>query len=120
MFVVLAGAALAVSAAITSIGCDSSNTFLPPPPEGLRGAAAEDTIDLPVPPGLDAASAGVRSVEMILDRRDSSEIDGINTAARMQAGVDKVKLRTTVWAMPTCRHAKLNWFAKPCAAIRWR
>ncbi len=96
MFVVLAGAALAVSAAITSTGCDSRDTFLPPPPEGLRGAAAEDTIDLPVPPGLDATSSGVRSIEMVLDRRDASEIDGINTAARMQAGVEKVKLRTAI------------------------
>ena len=42
LFVVLAGAALAVSAAIISIGCDSSSTFLPPPPDGLRGSAAED------------------------------------------------------------------------------
>ena len=64
MLVVLAGAALAVSSTVMSIGCDSSSTFLPPPPEGLRGAASEDTIDVPVPPGLDGASAGARSIEM--------------------------------------------------------
>ena len=87
---------LAVSSAIMSIGCDSSSTFLPPPPEGLRGAASEDTIDVPVPPGLEGASAGARSVEMILDRRDSTEIDGVIAAARMQAGIDKVKLRPKV------------------------
>jgi ABC-type sugar transport system substrate-binding protein len=96
MIVVLAGAAFAFSSAIMSIGCDSSSTFLPPPPEGLRGAASEDTIDVPVPPGLEGASAGARSVEMILDRRDSTEIDGVIAAARMQAGIDKVKLRPKV------------------------
>jgi ABC-type sugar transport system substrate-binding protein len=96
LFMVLAGAAMAVLAAITSIGCDSGSTFLPPPPDGLRGAAAEDTINVPAPPGLDGASAGVRSVEMVLDRRDPTENDVVQSAARMQAGIDKVKLRATV------------------------
>ena len=58
--------------------------------------ASEDTIDVPVPPGLDGASAGARSIEMILDRRDSTEIDGVIAAARVQAGMDKVKVRSKV------------------------
>ena len=44
--VVLAGAVLAVSAAFFSIGCDSNSTFLPPPPDGLRGSASDELIDL--------------------------------------------------------------------------
>ena len=94
----LAGAVLAVSAAMASIGCDSS-TFLPPPPDGLRGASADDVssnANVPIPPGLEGASVGARSVEIILDRRDPSEIEEIKTAARTQAGIDKVKLRTSV------------------------
>jgi ABC-type sugar transport system substrate-binding protein len=93
----IAGAALAVSAAVTSIGCDSS-TFLPPPPDGLRGAS-EDTSSndtVAVPPALEGSSVGARSIEMILDRREPAEIDAVKAAARMQAGIDKVKLRTTV------------------------
>jgi ABC-type sugar transport system substrate-binding protein len=93
MFIVFARAAMAVSAAIASIGCDSGSTFLPPPPDGLRGAAAEDTINAPAPPGLDGTSAGVRSVELILDRRDSTETELVQSAARMQAGIDKIRLR---------------------------
>jgi ABC-type sugar transport system substrate-binding protein len=78
-------------------GCDSSSTFLPPPPDGLRGAAAEESasnINLSVPPRLENTVSGARSVEMILDRREPLEVELINTAARMQAGIDKVKLRT--------------------------
>jgi ABC-type sugar transport system substrate-binding protein len=90
---VLAGVALGISAAITSIGCDSGSTFLPPPPDGLHTAEAEATPDLPVPPGLDADSVGARSIEMVLDRRDANETEVVAAAARMQAGIDKVKLR---------------------------
>jgi ABC-type sugar transport system substrate-binding protein len=92
MFVVLAGAILAVSSAMILIGCDSKSTFLPPPPDGLRGAMSEDTIDVPAP-GLEGASSGARSVEMILDHRDPIEIDGVMSAARTQAGIDTVRLR---------------------------
>ena len=96
LFVVLAGAALAVSAAFVSIGCDSNSTFLPPPPDGLRGSASQDLIDLPAPEAPDGTASGARSVEMILDRRDPSEIDTVLTAARTQAGLDKVRLRPNV------------------------
>ena len=94
----LAGAALAVSAAIASIGCDSS-TFLPPPPDGLRGAAGEDlssNASEAVPAGLEYARVGARSVEIILDRREAAEAEGLKAAARTQAGIEKIKLRTTV------------------------
>jgi ABC-type sugar transport system substrate-binding protein len=94
-FVVLPVAVLAVSSAVMLIGCDSKSTFLPPPPDGLRGAVSEDMIDLPAP-GLEGASSGARSVEMILDHRDSIEIDGVMAAARTQAGIDKVRLRPKV------------------------
>jgi ABC-type sugar transport system substrate-binding protein len=89
-------AALAVSVAIMASGCDSSSTFLPPPPDGLRGTAAEESaanINVAVPPRLENTVAGARSVELILDYRDPLETDLINMAARMQAGLDKVKLR---------------------------
>jgi ABC-type sugar transport system substrate-binding protein len=95
MFVVPAGAVLAVSSAMMLIGCDSKGTFLPPPPDGLRGAVSEDTIDVPAP-GLEGASSGARSVEMILDHREPIEIDGVMAAARTQAGIDKVRLRAKV------------------------
>ena len=49
-----------------------------------------------VPPGLEGGSAGASSVEMILDRRDSTEIEGLLAATRTQAGIDKVKLRTKI------------------------
>ncbi len=96
LFVVLARAVLAVSAAFVSIGCDSNSTFLPPPPDGLRGSASEDSIDVPAPEALDGSASGARSVEMILDHRDPSEIDIVLTAARTQAGLDKIRLRPKV------------------------
>jgi ABC-type sugar transport system substrate-binding protein len=91
-------ATLAVSVAISACGCDSSSTFLPPPPDGLRGAAAEESasnINVAAPPRLENAVAGARSVEVIFDRRDPVEIELINVTTRMQAGIEKVKLRTS-------------------------
>jgi ABC-type sugar transport system substrate-binding protein len=91
-------AALAVSVAIMASGCDSSSTFLPPPPDGLRGAAAEESasnINVPVPPRLENTVTGARSVELILDRREPLDSESVVTAARMQAGLDKVKIRPT-------------------------
>ena len=90
-------AALAVAVAITASGCDSSSTFLPPPPDELRGPAAEDSasnINVAVPPRLENTVAGARSVELILEHRDPNEADLIEMSARTQAGLDKVKLRT--------------------------
>jgi ABC-type sugar transport system substrate-binding protein len=91
-------AALAVSVAISASGCDSSSTLLPPPPEGLRGTAAEESasnINVPAPPRLENAVAGARSIELIFDRREPAEIELINSTVRLQAGTDKVKLRPT-------------------------
>ena len=96
----MARAIVALSAATASLGCGSS-TFLPPPPEELQSAAAEESASsasVPLPPGLESASVGVRSVEIILDRRDPTEIEGERAAARMQAGIDKVKLRMSFLA----------------------
>ena len=90
--------ALAVSALITATGCDSSSTFLPPPPDGLRNTAADESaasINVRVPPRLENAVAGARSIEAIFDRHDPAEIEPMNAMARTQAGVDKVKLRTS-------------------------
>ncbi len=95
-FVLVAGVVLAVASTIMSIGCNSNSTFLPPPPEGLRGDGSEEVIDVPAPPGLEGVSAGASSVEMILDRRDSTEVDGLLAQTRTQAGIDKVKLRTKI------------------------
>jgi ABC-type sugar transport system substrate-binding protein len=90
--------ALAVSVSITASGCDSSSTFLPPPPDGLRTTAADESaasINVRVPPRLESAVAGARSVEVIFDRRDPADIEPMNAMARTQAGIDKVKLRTS-------------------------
>jgi ABC-type sugar transport system substrate-binding protein len=89
-------ATLAVSVAIMASGCDSSSTFLPPPPDGLRGSAAEESAsnaNIAVPPRLENTVAGARSVELLLDRRDPNDSEVIVAAARMQAGLDKVKIR---------------------------
>jgi ABC-type sugar transport system substrate-binding protein len=91
-------AALFVAVAITASGCDSSSTFLPPPPDGLRGAAAEDSVsnvNVSVPPRLENAFTGARSVELIFDRREKNEIDVIDVTVRAQAGLEKVKFRTS-------------------------
>jgi ABC-type sugar transport system substrate-binding protein len=91
-------ATLSVAVAITASGCDSSSTFLPPPPDGLRGAAAEDSVssvNVPVPPRLENAFTGARSVEMIFDRREQNEIVLIDATVRAQAGMDRVKFRTS-------------------------
>jgi ABC-type sugar transport system substrate-binding protein len=96
LVVVLSAAALAVSTSLISIGCDSNSTFLPPPPDGLRDSASVDSIDLPAASAIEGTASGARSIEMILDRRDPSEITGVLTAARTQAGIDKVRLRPKV------------------------
>ena len=71
----LAAAAMVLAAAIIPVGCDSRSTFLPPPPDGLRSPPAEELVNVTVPPELKGASVGVRSVELILDRRDPGETE---------------------------------------------
>ena len=73
-----AGAALVVMAAWASLGCDSFS-FVPPQPEELRG-----TGDLvPV----------AKSIELVLGPHEPDELEVWKSQARMQAGIDKVKLR---------------------------
>ncbi len=92
------GAAFLAAAAIISIGCDSSSTFLPPPPDELRGSSVDQptaNANVPIPPGLETASVGARSIELILDRRDPAQLEAYLAAARLQAGVARFKLRMT-------------------------
>ena len=80
---------MVLAAAIIPVGCDSRSTFLPPPPDGLRAPPAEELVNVTVPPELKGAAVGVRSVELILDRRDPSETELVQTAAHVQAGVEQ-------------------------------
>ena len=92
----LVGASLMVAAVALSTGCDSSSTFLPPPPDELRGASSDESsssVNVPIPRGLESASVGARSIELILGRHEPPELDAYIAAARLQAGVAKFKLR---------------------------
>jgi ABC-type sugar transport system substrate-binding protein len=87
---------LLVAAAVTSnSGCDSGS-FMPPPPDDLRGASGVSVpagSSVPRSDRLETAPTEARSVELILGRHDPDEADAVKTTARMQAGYDKVKLK---------------------------
>lgn len=82
-----------LTAAVGS-GCDSDPFAPPPPPDELR-------VDSPSPaasgPGADAISVApeARSIELVLDRHDPDESEIFKSAARVQAGRERVRLRIT-------------------------
>jgi ABC-type sugar transport system substrate-binding protein len=81
---------------LLSFGCESSS-FAPPPADGR-----DDDIDAlaaaspATSPGLEAESAGARSIELLMDRRNSEDAELVRAAARMQAGQVKVRLKVSI------------------------
>ncbi len=117
------GAAFLAAAAIISIGCDSGSTFLPPPPDELRGSSVDQpsaNANVPIPPGLDTASVGARSIELILDRRDPAQLEAYLAAARLQAGVARFKLRMTNLRQEDPPAKQVELVREALRAIPWR
>ena len=92
----------AVTIALGVIGCGDDGLVPPPPPE-LKAAGAVNTTVLSTKSGavssdlVGSAAAGVKSLELILSGgRDPYEIETEKSSARMQAGMDKARLRITV------------------------
>src|SRR5262245_8237366 len=87
---VSAGVVLALACATASSGCDSGSC-IPPPPDGLR----EETASPAAGSGLATGSAAwqpepaaAKTLELILDRRDSEEAEVMTAAARTQGGLE--------------------------------
>jgi ABC-type sugar transport system substrate-binding protein len=79
-------------------GCES-DSFVPPPPEELRGvaeAALPPAIPPPAPDSLAPAPGAAKSVEVILSQHIPEDSDVIKSAARVQAGLDKVRVKIDV------------------------
>lgn len=70
-----------------ALGCDS-DPFTPPPRD-------EPTIDSTTPLAVDSSSASpeARSIELVLDRHDPEESEIFKSAARTEAGRDRLRLR---------------------------
>jgi hypothetical protein len=83
--------------AVASIGCDS-NAFVPPQPEELRGAATTITTPIKDPAAAPGGGeiASVRAIEIVLAPRDGDEAEIWKSAARTQAGHEKVKIKPAI------------------------
>jgi len=73
-------------AGLCAIGCDSMS-FTPPRPPELSGLPSATR------PSVEAAALGMRSIDVILAPRGGEDIEYLKTAARVQAGLDKVRAR---------------------------
>lgn len=73
-------------AGLCAIGCDSMS-FTPPRPPELSGPPSATR------PSVEAAALGMRSIDVILAPRGGEDIEYLKTAARVQAGLDKVRAR---------------------------
>ena len=80
----------------TFAGCDA-DSFVPPRSDELRAAGGgvpdSTTARVGMARGRDASTASARAVELVLDRRDSEEAEIVTAQARIQAGIDKAKLK---------------------------
>jgi ABC-type sugar transport system substrate-binding protein len=78
-------------------GCDSAS-FVPPLPEELRtgDTAPPAATPPPAPDLLPTALSATKAVELILNRHEPEEAEILKSAARVQAGFDKVKLKIAV------------------------
>jgi ABC-type sugar transport system substrate-binding protein len=80
----------------TFAGCDA-DSFVPPRSDELRAAGGgvpdSTTARVGMARGRDAATASARAVELVLDRRDAEEAEIVTAQARIQAGIDKAKLK---------------------------
>jgi ABC-type sugar transport system substrate-binding protein len=101
-FRVSAGAAAAAFGAVlgclASSGCGSGDFVPPPPPELQSGAAAPRAANASVPdaPGSYDPAPGIKTVELVLSGRvDPEEAEVEKSAARVQAGLEKARLRAT-------------------------
>ena len=79
-------------------GCDSAS-FAPPPPDEIQ-TAPERASEVPCSPSRVgrpvAASAGAKAIALVLARHDPDDAEIVKSAARTQAGYDKVKLDITM------------------------
>jgi ABC-type sugar transport system substrate-binding protein len=90
---------LLVCGAILSFGCEPSSFNVPadgPQDDDSEAVSALPASSSMTSSGLEAESVGARSIELVMDRRNSDEAEAVRAAARMQAGQDKVKLRTSI------------------------
>jgi len=93
-----AGVVLVMASMTAPFGCDSGS-FIPPPPDELRGgtgAPASATSSGPGPAGWETEPATAKTLEIILDRRDPDEEAIVSAAARTQGGLDMVKLKISL------------------------
>jgi ABC-type sugar transport system substrate-binding protein len=109
---IAARGALIMAAAWASFGCDSGS-FIPPVNPELRGDGGSAPIAV-TDSTLARASSEVapepgRPIELILAAHDPDEVEGWKSSARMQAGLDKVKLKISVLAAesPKAKQAEL-------------
>jgi ABC-type sugar transport system substrate-binding protein len=101
---------LFVAAAIAASGGCESGSFMPPPPPELQSPGAEAApanTAVPALDGLEIAPVGGKPIELILGRHGAVESEAYATAARVQAGLDKVKLKIDILgeADPPARQA---------------
>jgi ABC-type sugar transport system substrate-binding protein len=89
------GVLLLMSAAWTSIGCDSES-FVPPRPDELRDMVGEAS-DANVGPASGAASPAIpspaKSLELVLAWHSADETEVLKSAALKQGGFDKAKIK---------------------------
>ena len=75
----------------------------------------------PIPPGLESASVGARSIEMILDRRDPDRARGRSSRRPAPGGDRQGQAQTQILSANKIHpHTRSNSFAKPSPAMPWR
>jgi ABC-type sugar transport system substrate-binding protein len=92
-------AVISVLAVYSNGGCDSAS-FAPPPPDEVENAAGGPaSILFTPPPSADVVApprAGARAIAIVLARHDLDDAEILKSAARAQAGYEKVKLDITM------------------------
>ncbi len=95
----LAGVAILVLLIWPASGCDSAS-FAPPPPDELQTAPGSAPPKFLAPPAasdvLLPPRAGAKAIALVLARHDPDDAEILKSAARTQAGYDKVKLDITM------------------------
>ena len=93
-----AACAVVILAAVVLSGCDSAS-FVPPRPAGLVGPGSGTPGTATAPAAGVAAGAtttGARPIELIASHREATESEELKSRARVQAGIDKVRIRISV------------------------
>ncbi len=95
----LAGVAVLVLLIWPASGCDSAS-FAPPPPDELQTAPGSAAPRFLAPPAatdvLLPPRAGAKAIALVLARHDPDDAEILKSAARTQAGYDKVRLDITM------------------------